>query len=162
MIWSELFCGGGRKKETAGETLCLDKRRGPRIAAAMPVFICGRAHGQPFSENAETTSVSPQPLLVTNLQANKDLACRVACLIKKRKKGKPSSASNSCGRRRSSGPSISVPALPGKPQSCDDPISLLPFAVAFAFRCHPESGRAFCGRRRGPAVSVCLQQAARD
>lgn len=58
----------------------------------MPVFVYGRAQGQPFSERAETTNVSPQgglleisveiedrqPILVTNLQTNEELACRIA------------------------------------------------------------------------------------
>jgi hypothetical protein len=99
MIWSKLFSRWGRKERTAGEMFRLDKRRGPRVAATMPVFIYGRVQGQPFSENAETTNVSPQgglvalsaelersqTLLVTNLQTDEDLACRVARLVKTEK-----------------------------------------------------------------------------
>ncbi len=62
----------------------------------MPVFVYGRARGEPFSEHAETANVSAQgglvelsvelqrsqTLLVTNLQTNEDLACRVARLVK--------------------------------------------------------------------------------
>ena len=99
MIWNKLFSRWGRKERIAAETFRLDKRRGPRVAATMPVFIYGRVQGQPFSENAETTNVSPQgglvalsaqlersqTLLVTNLQTDEDLACRVARLVKTEK-----------------------------------------------------------------------------
>jgi len=60
------------------------------------VFVYGRVEGQPFSEQAETTNVSPQggllelsaelershPILLTNLHTNEELACRVARVIK--------------------------------------------------------------------------------
>jgi hypothetical protein len=76
--------------------LRLDKRRGPRVPVAMPVFVYGVTQGQPFSEHAETTNVSPQgglveisaeiegrqPILVTNLKTNEELACRIARLAK--------------------------------------------------------------------------------
>jgi len=58
----------------------------------MQVFVYGTMQGQPFSELAETANVSPQggllelsteiegrqPILVTNLQTNEELACRIA------------------------------------------------------------------------------------
>jgi len=61
----------------------------------MPVFVYGRVRGQPFSEHTETSNVSEhgglvtlssevegaQTLLVTNLQTNEDLACRVARFV---------------------------------------------------------------------------------
>lgn len=96
MIWGKLF-GRQRRSEKPPETVLgldkrADKRRGPRVPAVMPVFVYGRVQGQPFSEHAETTNVSPQggllelsadvegrqSLLVTNLQTNEELACRVA------------------------------------------------------------------------------------
>jgi hypothetical protein len=108
MIWDKLFSRSSRKEQAAGNTLLLDnrldkstdkrsdKRRGPRVLATMPVFVYGRAQGRPFSEQSETTNVSPQggllrlsaelerfqPLLVTNLQTDEELACRVARLTK--------------------------------------------------------------------------------
>jgi hypothetical protein len=62
----------------------------------MPVFIYARVRGEPFAEHAETMNIGPQGglvalstelqslqiLLVTNLQTNEDLACRVARLVK--------------------------------------------------------------------------------
>jgi hypothetical protein len=67
------------------------------VSAAIPVFVYGRAQGQPFSGYTETVNVSAQgglvtlsvdlertqTLLVTNLRTNEDLACRVARLVKK-------------------------------------------------------------------------------
>ncbi len=111
MFWNKLFSRWSRK-EPGADTLGLgdasgkrpdrrlderlDKRRGPRLLAALPVFVYGRVEGQPFSEQAETTNVSPQggllelsaevershPILLTNLHTNEELACRVARVIK--------------------------------------------------------------------------------
>ena len=86
----------GRKPKSARSELNLEKRRSQRVLAAMPVFIYGRVQGEPFSEHTETANVSAQgglvalsidldrvqTLLVTNLQTNEDLACRVARLGK--------------------------------------------------------------------------------
>jgi hypothetical protein len=108
VFWSKLFSRWGRKERPADAGLRipkhsgqdpaqrLDKRRGPRLAASLPVFIYGRLEGQPFSEHAETANVSPQggllevscdierahPVLITNLRTNEELACRVARVIK--------------------------------------------------------------------------------
>lgn len=108
VFWSKLFSRWGRKghpgdaglriPKHAGQSpeQRLDKRRGPRLAASLPVFIYGRLEGQPFSEHAETANVSPQggllevscdierahPVLITNLHTNEELACRVARVIK--------------------------------------------------------------------------------
>ncbi len=92
MIWGKLFPHWGRKQPKDGAALQVDKRRGPRVSAIMPIFIYGRLQGQPFSEHAQTANISPQgclvmlsteverthPLILTNLQTNEDLACRVA------------------------------------------------------------------------------------
>jgi len=73
-----------------------EKRRAPRIPASMPVLIYGRFGNEPFQENTETINVSAngglmpisapirlsQTLLLTNLQTEEDLACRVARLVK--------------------------------------------------------------------------------
>jgi hypothetical protein len=108
VFWSKFFSRWGGKGHPADAGLRipkhagqappqrLDKRRGPRLAASLPVFIYGRLEGQPFSEQAETANVSPQggllelscdierahPLLITNLHTNEELACRVARVIK--------------------------------------------------------------------------------
>jgi hypothetical protein len=90
--WSSL----GRKPKGARAKLNIEKRRSERVPAALPVFVYGRAKGQPFAEHTETSNVSAhgglmalssaiegaQTLLVTNLQTNEDLACRVARLAK--------------------------------------------------------------------------------
>jgi len=91
MVWARIFLRRGRKEKTNG-ALRLDKRRGPRVPVVMQVFVYGTMQGQPFSELAETANVSPQggllelsteiegrqPILVTNLQTNEELACRIA------------------------------------------------------------------------------------
>lgn len=101
MIWNKLFSRQGHKHPSRSTTLRLDKRRGPRVYAQMRVFVYGRSQGEPFAEHTETTNVSPQggllvlsaeieraqPLLVTNLQTNEDLACRVT-RVSKTDKGK--------------------------------------------------------------------------
>jgi hypothetical protein len=62
----------------------------------MPVLIYGRFDNEPFQENTETVNVSAngglmpisapiklsQTLLLTNLQTEEDLACRVARLVR--------------------------------------------------------------------------------
>src|ERR1700688_23974 len=68
-----------------------DRRRGCRVALATPVFVYGWLADEPFSENTETLNVSAnggliplsgtvvlsQELILTNLQTNEDLSCRV-------------------------------------------------------------------------------------
>ena len=68
-----------------------DRRRGSRVALATPVFVYGWLADEPFSENTETLNVSAnggliplsgmaipsQELILTNLQTNEDLTCRV-------------------------------------------------------------------------------------
>jgi hypothetical protein len=69
-----------------------DRRRSHRVARATPVFVYGWLADEPFSENTETLNVSAnggliplsgmaipsQELILTNLQTNEDLTCRVA------------------------------------------------------------------------------------
>jgi len=73
-----------------------EQRRAPRALAAMPVLLYGRLGDEPFQEHAETIDVSAsgglvpisaevscaQKLLLTNLQTNEELACRVARLVR--------------------------------------------------------------------------------
>jgi hypothetical protein len=98
MNWGKLLLprwgSFGEKSKDAGNSLRLEKRRGQRVQLRMPVFVYGRAKGEPFSEAAETTNVSAhgglvemstelarsKTLLITNLRTNEDLACRVARL----------------------------------------------------------------------------------
>jgi hypothetical protein len=97
MDWSEMLLRlFGRKAKDARAKLRIERRRGERVPAAMPVFVYGRAQGQPFSELTETANISAhgglmqlsaeieqsQTLLVTNLQTNQDIACRVARIAK--------------------------------------------------------------------------------
>jgi len=69
-----------------------DRPRGSRVALATPVFVYGWLGDEPFGENTETLNVSAvgglirlsakvipsQELIITNLQTNEDLPCRVA------------------------------------------------------------------------------------
>jgi hypothetical protein len=69
-----------------------DRRRSHRVALATPVFVYGWLADESFSENTETLNVSAnggliplsgmaipsQELILTNLQTNEDLTCRVA------------------------------------------------------------------------------------
>jgi len=69
-----------------------DRRRSSRVALATPVFVYGWLADEPFAETTETLNVSAvggliqlsakvipsQELIITNLQTNEDLACRVA------------------------------------------------------------------------------------
>ena len=77
-------------------TLLLDQRRGRRVRAAMHVLLYGRLADEPFQEHTQTIDVSShgglfpvttavvpsQKLILTNLETNDDLACRVARLIR--------------------------------------------------------------------------------
>ena len=73
-----------------------DQRRAQRLPIFLPVQVYGKLDGEPFSENTETINVSAcgglmpisagivraQKLILTNLQTDQDLACRVARLIR--------------------------------------------------------------------------------
>jgi hypothetical protein len=72
-----------------------ERRRDFRVALAAPVFVYGWVSDEPFSENTKTENVSPagglipvsakvspsQELILTNLQTEEDVPCRVARLI---------------------------------------------------------------------------------
>jgi len=73
-----------------------DQRRAQRLPIFLPVQVYGKLDGEPFSENTETINVSAcgglvpisagvvraQRLILTNLQTDQDLTCRVARLIR--------------------------------------------------------------------------------
>jgi hypothetical protein len=77
-------------------TLRLEQRRGRRVRADMPVLLYGRLANEPFQEHTQTIDVSShgglfpiaaavvpsQKLILTNLETNDDLACRVARLVR--------------------------------------------------------------------------------
>jgi len=100
MDWAKLFflrwSSSGRKEGDERNLLRIEKRRGERVPATLPVFVYARIHGEPFAEQTETANISAQgglvalsvdlspsqTLLVTNLQTNEDVACRVARMAK--------------------------------------------------------------------------------
>ena len=77
----------------------LDKRRAHRIGLNAPVFLYGSLKGEPFSEVSETLDVCAhgalvtvrarvfpeQRILLTNLQTQQDLKCRVVRVDSARK-----------------------------------------------------------------------------
>ena len=85
---------GSESKDS--RTLRLEQRRGRRVRADMPVLLYGRLADEPFQEKTQTIDVSShgglfpisapvvpsQKLILTNLETNDDLACRVARLIR--------------------------------------------------------------------------------
>jgi len=90
--WAHL----GRQAREAVPRYIPEQRRAPRAAAAMPVLLYGRLGDEPFQEHTETIDVSAhgglvpisaevtcaQKLLLTNLQTNEELACRVARVVR--------------------------------------------------------------------------------
>ena len=85
-----------RNESEDSRTLRLEQRRGRRVRAGMPVLLYGRLADEPFQEETQTIDVSShgglfpisapvvpsQKLVLTNLETNDDLACRVARLIR--------------------------------------------------------------------------------
>ena len=73
-----------------------DKRRALRLPITMPVSVYGYAGDEPFAENTESINVSArgglvaisagvhcwQKVVLTNLQTDEDVECRVVRLIK--------------------------------------------------------------------------------
>jgi hypothetical protein len=73
-----------------------DQRRAQRLPIYLPVQVYGKLDGVPFSENTESINVSAcgglvpisagvvraQKLILTNLQTDEDLTCRVARLVR--------------------------------------------------------------------------------
>jgi hypothetical protein len=72
----------------------MDRRRAHRVLLSTPLFVYGWLRAQPFWENTETMDISAiggliplsvsvvrsQRLIITNVQSNEDLTCRVARL----------------------------------------------------------------------------------
>jgi hypothetical protein len=89
--WSAL----GREARNTARPSAAEKRRAHRVAASMPVLVYGHSAHAPFAEPATTANVSRtgglvglsthiirfQKLVVTNLQNNEDVICRVARFI---------------------------------------------------------------------------------
>jgi hypothetical protein len=90
---------GRRYQQKAGKKMIGsldDQRRAQRLPIFLPVQVYGQLDGEPFSENTETINVSScgglvpisagvvrsQKLILTNLQTDQDLTCRVARLIR--------------------------------------------------------------------------------
>ena len=85
-----------RGESSDSRTLRLEQRRGRRVHAGMPVLLYGRLADEPFQEHTRTIDVSShgglfpittavvpaQKLILTNLETDDDLACRVARLIR--------------------------------------------------------------------------------
>ena len=73
-----------------------EQRRAPRVPASMPVLLYGHLVDEPFQEHTETIDVGShgvlvpisteitcaQKLILTNLQTNDELPCRVARLVR--------------------------------------------------------------------------------
>jgi hypothetical protein len=84
-----------RRRLGLGGAARADRRRGTRVALDAPVFVYGWAEDEPFSESTETLNVGElggliplsvkvvpsQELLLTNLQTDQDVPCRVARAI---------------------------------------------------------------------------------
>ncbi len=101
--WAKFFSwfGGTRGRrfhQKAGKKMIGsldDQRRAQRLPIYLPVQVYGKLDGEPFSENTQTINVSAwgglvpisasivraQKLILTNLQTDQDLTCRVARLI---------------------------------------------------------------------------------
>ena len=79
-----------------GGAVQAERRHGSRVALDAPVFVYGWREDEPFSETTETLNVSElggliplsvkvapaQELVLTNLQTDQDMRCRVARTIK--------------------------------------------------------------------------------
>jgi len=73
-----------------------DKRRAQRLPISMPVSVYGYVDDEPFSEKTESVNVSTrgglvaisvnvncwQKIVLTNLQTDEDLECRIVRLIR--------------------------------------------------------------------------------
>jgi hypothetical protein len=102
--WAKFFSWIGGKRgrrfhQQAGKKMIGsldDQRRAQRLPIYLPVQVYGKLDGEPFSENTQTINVSAwgglmpisasvvraQKLILTNLQTDQDLTCRVARLIR--------------------------------------------------------------------------------
>ena len=74
----------------------VEQRRGRRVAASMRILLYGRVEDEPFQEHTQTIDVSShgglfpisaaversQKLILTNLETDDDLACRITRLVR--------------------------------------------------------------------------------
>jgi hypothetical protein len=86
----------GREAKSERKHLLIEQRRGRRVRAAMHILLYGRLADEPFQERTETIDVSShgglfpvsapvvlsQKLIITNLENDEDLACRVTRLVR--------------------------------------------------------------------------------
>jgi hypothetical protein len=86
----------GREAKSERKHLLIEQRRGRRVRAAMHILLYGRLADEPFQERTETIDVSShgglfpvsapvvpsQKLIITNLETDEDLACRVTRLVR--------------------------------------------------------------------------------
>ena len=94
MRWIKFLFHRGQRGTRRTENLPA-QRRARRVSALIPVLLYGRFGDKPFHENTETIDVSEhgglvttsvkligsQKLILTNVQTNEDVACRVARLV---------------------------------------------------------------------------------
>lgn len=94
--WPLWAASKDREDGDAHDLAAPDKRRALRLHVAIHVLIYGRLGNEPFSENAETVDVCTlgglvpisarvrrsQKLILTNLQTDEELPCRVAHIVK--------------------------------------------------------------------------------
>jgi len=90
--WSRL----GRQVRAENPGPVRENRRAVRVRVSLPVLLYGRMGNEPFTETTETINVSAhgglvpvqsrvnpsQNLILTNLQTNQELKCRVARLVR--------------------------------------------------------------------------------
>ncbi|HUO33716.1 MAG TPA: PilZ domain-containing protein [Candidatus Acidoferrum sp.] len=88
----------GRQVRAENPGPARENRRAVRVRVSLPVLLYGRADNEPFTETTETINVSAhgglvplrsrvnpsQNLILTNLQTNQELKCRVARLVRGR------------------------------------------------------------------------------
>jgi hypothetical protein len=93
-FWRWLRRAAGRTDSHA--PVRVEQRRGRRVRASMRILLYGRLADEPFQEHTDTIDVSShgglfpistpvvesQKLILTNLETNDDLACRVARLVR--------------------------------------------------------------------------------
>jgi hypothetical protein len=86
----------GRQIQAQNPGPARENRRAMRLPVSLPVLLYGRLGNEPFTESTETINVSAQGglvpvrsrvspsqnLILTNLQTNQELKCRVARLAR--------------------------------------------------------------------------------
>ncbi|HSY59030.1 MAG TPA: hypothetical protein VK795_05675 [Terriglobales bacterium] len=89
------WLGFGRAPGSSRPSVRVEQRRGRRVQTAMRILLYGRLADEPFQEHTQTIDVSShgglfpisaavvrsQKLILTNLETEDELACRVARLV---------------------------------------------------------------------------------